>query len=570
MCEDLAAMRPVLLVGRETATPFTEGTARLGALEVRTATRTVDGGVRLDWSVRNPGRSAQPLDRVGVAVEADFGAVLEHGWQSWSAVRRCPPADVRPERRRLPAWRRARDFTDAGIAGRVVAGEPFLLTDGGIAGFLAAGTHLGYVEARPDGEGVTAWALFDRVRLAPGQERRLEPVWLAAGDPGRLYSRYAALAGDEAAGGLVAGGVPAGGAGAAPAPPSGWCSWYHRYTSVTPDDVRRAVPAAAAAGLSVIQIDDGYQAAIGEWRAVRPSWAEGTAAVAADIRAAGLRAGIWTAPFLADEAGRLVAEHPDWVLTGRAGRPRRAMYNPRWWGGWSVALDLTHPAVLDHLRTTFAALTAEGFDYHKVDFLYAAALPGRRYDARRTRAEAFRAGLEAIREGIGTASFLLGCGSPLLPAVGLVDAMRVSPDVAPWWTPRRPRPGMAEAASCARNAILTSALRAPLHRRWWINDVDCLLLRPVDTGLLPWQRRAVAASVAGGGGFTMVSDDLSTYGDEEWALLADVRRTGRRADGPLELTDLFGRVLEVRSPGTTLRIDSAGLGHEPASVALTW
>jgi hypothetical protein len=129
---------------------------------------------------------------------------------------------------------------------------------------------------------------------------------------------------------------------------------------------------------------------------------------------------------------------------------------------------------------------------------------------------------------------------------------------------------MAEAASCARNAILTSALRAPLHRRWWINDVDCLLLRPVDTGLLPWQRRAVAASVAGGGGFTMVSDDLSTYGDEEWALLADVRRTGRRADGPLELTDVFGRVLEVRSPGTTLRIDSAGLGHEPASVALTW
>jgi alpha-galactosidase len=238
------------------------------------------------------------------------------------------------------------------------------------------------------------------------------------------------------------------------------------------------------------------------------------------------------------------------------------MYNPRWWGGWSVALDTTNPAVLDHLRATFAALAAEGFDYHKIDFLYAAALPGRRHDPGRTRAEAFRAGLAAVREGIGAGAFLLGCGAPLLPAAGLVDAMRVSPDVAPWWSPIRPRPGLAEAASCARNAILTSTLRAPLHRRWWINDVDCLLLRPVDTGLAAWQRRAVAASVAGGGGFTIVSDDLSTYGDEEHDLLTTVLAAGRRADGPLDLVDPFAPVLEVRSPGTVLRIDVGRLGGD--------
>jgi alpha-galactosidase len=305
-----------------------------------------------------------------------------------------------------------------------------------------------------------------------------------------------------------------------------------------------------------VQIDDGYQAAIGEWRTPRPSWAEGTAAVAGDIRAAGLRAGIWTAPFLADEAGPLVAEHPDWVMLGRGGRPRRAMHNPRWWGGWSVALDTTNPAVLDHLRFMFAALAGEGFDYHKIDFLYAAALPGRRHDPRRTRAEALRAGLAAVRQGIGEAAFLLGCGSPLLPAVGAVDAMRVSADVAPWWAPVRPRPGMAEAASCARNAILTSALRAPLHRRWWVNDVDCLLIRPVETGLEPWQRRAVAASVAGGGGFTIVSDDLGTYGPEEHRLLAAVLAGQRRSDAPLDVADPFARDLTVRSPGSRLEIDT--------------
>jgi hypothetical protein len=255
------------------------------------------------------------------------------------------------------------------------------------------------------------------------------------------------------------------------------------------------------------------------------------------------------------------------------------MHNPRWWGGpnfgvspegWTVALDTSHPAVLDHLRRTFAGLAAEGFDYHKIDFLYAAALPGHRHDRRLTRAEAFRAGLQAVRDGIGDGAFLLGCGSPLLPAVGLVDAMRVSPDVAPWWSAPRARPGMAEAASCARNAILTSALRAPLHRRWWINDVDCLLLRPVDTALRPWQRRAVGASVAGGGGLTVVSDDFAGYGEAEWGLLAAVRAAGRSADGPLDIVDPFAPVLTVRSPGTVLTVDTAALddiANDPPAAA---
>jgi alpha-galactosidase len=551
-------VRPILLLTPGTATPFAEGAVRLGRLEVATALRREGGGLRLDWSVRIPGRTAMPVGRIGLAVDAGpdrsgFDAVLEHGWQSWSVVRRCPPADVRPERRRLPSWRRARDFTDAEVAGRAVVGEPFLLTDRGIAGFLSARTHLGRVEASPAGDRLLVWALLDGVVLAPGEERRLEPVWLADGRPGPLYSEYAGLAATEV--------NPA-------APPAGWCSWYHHYAAVTPDDIRRTVPAAAAAGLEFVQIDDGDQAAIGEWLTPRPSWAEGTRSVAADIRAAGLRAGLWTAPFLADERGRLVAEHPDWVLTGRAGRPRRAMHNPRWWGGWAVALDTSNPAVLDHLRRTFAALSADGFDYHKIDFLTAGALPGRRHQPATTRAEAFRAALEAIRDGIGADAFLLGCGSPLLPAVGLVDAMRVSPDVAPWWSPLRPRPGLAEAASCARNAILTSALRAPLHRRWWINDVDCLLLRPVDTALQPWQRRAVAASVAASG-FVVVSDDLSTYRTEEWGRLAAVLDTGRAAAGPSDLIDPFAPVLTVRSPSTTLEIDVAALTDATAGDAVS-
>jgi alpha-galactosidase len=484
--------------------------SRVGGVEVLVAAGDCGSGVRIDWSVRNPGPFGVDLDEVGIGLDAAPELVLEHGWQSWSVVRVCRPDDVRPERGDVPLWRRSMYCSDAERSGRVVAGDQFLLTDSGIAGFVDGRRHLGLVEASP----VVAWALLDGVTLPAWGERALHPLWLADGDPGALYSEYAALWGAESDARVT---TPA---------PAGWCSWYQYFTSVTPADVRSNLAVAAAHALQVVQIDDGYQSEIGDWLAPRPAWAEGTAAVAADIAGAGLRAGIWTAPFLAGENSRLLADNPDWVLVP-------AMHNPVWWGGWAHALDTTNPAVLDHITETMATLSAQGFDYHKVDFLYAAALPAPRHC---TRAESLRLGLEAVRAGIGDDAFLLGCGSPFGPAVGIVDAMRVSPDVTTAWEPRTPLPGLYEAASSAGNAIATSRLRAPLHRRLWINDNDCLLLRPTQTELDAGQRRRLAGSIAAGGAFSFASDDLSLYGDEEWELLEHVRTSPDRA---LDLPDPF-------------------------------
>ena len=41
---------------------------------------------------------------------------------------------------------------------------------------------------------------------------------------------------------------------------------------------------------------------------------------------------------------------------------------------------------------------------------------------------AYRAGLALVRDAVGPDVYLVGCGAPILPSVGLVDAMRVSPD----------------------------------------------------------------------------------------------------------------------------------------------
>lgn len=534
---------PVEVVVNGIAAPFREGAATVGGIDLEIVASDAGSGRRYDLTVRNAGTAPVTLDRVALRFDATPEMVLETGYQSWSVIRRARPDDVRPERLELGDWERGCHIADPSTAGHHLAGDQYLVTTDGVIGFLDARSHLSTVVATDDG-GLLATALLDGVPLPPGGERRLDPLWSSTGDPGPRYSELAERWGAQA-GARVDG--PA---------PLGWCSWYQYFSGVTPDHIRANLALAAARDFEVVQIDDGYQSAIGDWLSTTDTWAVGMAAMADEIRAAGLVAGIWTAPFLAADTSALLAEHPDWTATHASGHPAKAMYNPGNWGGWARALDTTRPEVLDHLRLTFAALRDQGFDYHKIDFCYAASLEARRHDPTKTRAESLRLGLEAVRDGIGDDAFLLGCGCPFGPAVGIVDAMRVSADVGPWWDPPASRPGIAETAPAAVNAIAASVLRAPLHRRLFVNDPDCLLLRPTDTGLEAWQRSFLASVITGTGSFTLVSDDLARWTDAEWALLEAIRSVHHDVDTPLDIDDPFADPIVVRSQvGTTLTVD---------------
>jgi len=533
---------PVELSVNGVSGAFSEGFLRLGDLELAVISSDLEGGRRLDIAVRNPGSAAVAVDDVVVRLAAVPAQVLEHGYQSWSVVRRCEAGDVRPERGDLPDWVRGTHVSRPDAAGRVIAGDQFLVTSDGVAGFLDGRSHLGTVEA--DETGISVRAMFDGVPLEAGAERVLEPIWLASGDAGMRYSDFASLWG------IVAG------ARVGRQAPLGWCSWYQYFTSVGPEDIRANLHAAAGRGLQLIQIDDGYQRAIGDWLLLRDEWKDALEPLADEIRHHGLQAGIWTAPFLAGENSEVLREHPDWVARHHSGHPSKAMHNAEGWGGWAYVLDTTRPDVLDHLRTTFASLVEQGFDYQKIDFCYAAALPATRFDPTKTRAESLRAGLDAVRDGIGDDSFLLGCGCPFGPAVGVVDAMRVSADVAPNWEPKAHWPGLYETAPAAVNAIAASVLRAPLHRRLFINDPDCLLLRPTDTDLAAWQRSFLATVITGTGAFTLLSDDLRRYSDAEWGLVEAMRSVHQDVDTLLDIEDPFANPLVINSAvGTSLTVD---------------
>jgi alpha-galactosidase len=128
--------------------------------------------------------------------------------------------------------------------------------------------------------------------------------------------------------------------------------------------------------------------------------------------------------------------------------------------------------------------------------------------------------------------------------------------VAPVWTPDGHWPGLYEAAPAAVNAISASVLRAPMHRRLFINDPDCLLLRPTDTRLDAGQRSFLAAVITGTGAFTLVSDDMRRYSDAEWGLLEALRSVHDDVDTLLDIDDPFADPIVVRSAaGTLLTVD---------------
>jgi alpha-galactosidase len=121
--------------------------------------------------------------------------------------------------------------------------------------------------------------------------------------------------------------------------------------------------------------------------------------------------------------------------------------------------------------------------------------------------EAYRRGLHLIRDAIGSEATLLGCGAPILPSVGLVDAMRVGPDIAASYEP----PGGHPSKPSQRNATRNVVARGWQQGRFWVNDPDCLMARPDME-----RREAWARTVAEFGGLRSSGDGLAALDD--WGL----------------------------------------------------
>ncbi|MCX6573144.1 MAG: alpha-galactosidase, partial [Candidatus Aminicenantes bacterium] len=217
----------------------------------------------------------------------------------------------------------------------------------------------------------------------------------------------------------------------------------------------------------------------------------------------------WAAPFSAAETSRLFAEHPDWMVAEN-GRPKPCY---KGWGRTIYALDTTRPDVKSWLDATIRALRRAGFTYLKIDFLFAAAMAGVRRKPV-TPVQAYREGLRIIRRAAGR-DFVLGCGAPLLPSVGLVDGMRIGEDTAPYW---KTKPSGFQGPN-AYFALKNALMRQFMHRAFWLNDPDCLLVRDREIELTRNERELYALTAGALDNMVIDSDRLSLLGPAERDLL---------------------------------------------------
>ncbi|MBL7077815.1 MAG: alpha-galactosidase [Kiritimatiellae bacterium] len=307
-----------------------------------------------------------------------------------------------------------------------------------------------------------------------------------------------------------------------PAPPCGWSSWSCYGRAVTEKDIfdnldciRGEFP-----NLKFIQIDDGYQPHMGDWLVKNPDFSADIQSLCCKIKDAGFEPAIWVAPFIASEGSELLRDHPDWFVKGDDGQPLCA--ETVTFRGWVEApwymVDGTHPGAQDYIRNVFRTMREEWHcRYFKLDANTWGGLPfGHRDEPNTTCVEAYRAGMQALLEGAGEGSFVLGCNAPMWPSIGTVHGMRVTNDIKYNWR-------------CIQGLAEQGFPRNWQNQKLWINDPDNLILcnheqifvgfSRTDTDVSDDEFSFHAAYILASGGMILAGDRMMALNDDHKRIL---------------------------------------------------
>jgi len=535
----------------------------------------------LRWKANAP----KDLQRVEFILDREIPgswSFFKHGYQSWTATRSYRPGEV-PLKPRRPWYLPFLDPVGAiqdnlnnlpsGKAGDY-ASESFTMLknyEAGeceMAGVCGDFTDFVYFRALIDNKGIRRIRIiydYENFRLPDGPgERRLEPLFIDSGDEEALFESY--FEGIKKKHSVrIPSGIPA-----------GWCSWYYYFHDLKIDDILENLDVCRKKKLRLdyFQIDDGWQLNVGDWLEMKPDFAGKMAYLAEEIHRAGYRAGLWLAPLSATIASNIFKKNPDWFIRG--GLPvltkgkSYAGFNPGWSGGFFFGLDVTNPGAMEYLRKVIRTAAGEwGYDVLKLDFLYSGALSGSCVNNSLTRAERMKMALGAIREEAGADTFILGCGIPIMQGIGIVDGNRIGEDVSPNWIEKDEKTWGGESHVGTRNALRNTLNRAYMHRRLWLNDPDCLMIRDTDTNLSESERKMLRDVICVSNGMLIISDNLSRVSEEKFAEIRECIAFSKTLNGgkvyPLGVMDTSHPTYLLNTAGALLALN---FGDESSVVPL--
>lgn len=300
---------------------------------------------------------------------------------------------------------------------------------------------------------------------------------------------------------------------------TGYTSWYNYYQNIDEKIILRDLEGLRKADdeANIFQIDDGFETMVGDWTIDENKFPNGLMPIVEKIHAQGLQAGLWLAPFAAQFKANVVREHPEWLIKDAKGKP---IISGIAWNGF-YALDFELPEVKEYIKELFGRVFSEwGFDMVKLDFLYSAAIYPRNG---KTRGQLMCEAMDFLRECCGD-KCILGCGVPLGPAFGIVDACRIGCDAENSFKDKYYVKLTNQEIVSTRNSMNNAVFRRHLDGRIFANDPDVFFLR--DGGMKPAkytleQKKLLAKVNNMFGSVLFVSDDIGEYPDEMTQLLKE-------------------------------------------------
>lgn len=313
---------------------------------------------------------------------------------------------------------------------------------------------------------------------------------------------------------------------------AGYTSWYNYFQNINEEIILRDLEGLKRAAdlANIFQIDDGYETYVGDWDLDTIKFPNGMRTIVDKIHAQGIKAGLWIAPFSAQFKANVVKEHPDWLILDKNGKPQ---FSGVAWGGF-YALDIEKPEVRNYIKAYFDKVFDEwDFDMVKLDFLYSACIQPRN---NKTRGQLMCEAMDFLRECCRD-KIILGCGVPLGPSFGIVDACRISCDVELSFKDRYYVNITNQEIISARHAMNNTVFRRHLNGRIMANDPDVFFLR--DDGAKPAkytmeQKKLLAKINNMFGSVLFVSDDINAYDDEKLDIL---KASYKKFEGSVELAE---------------------------------
>jgi len=241
-------------------------------------------------------------------------------------------------------------------------------------------------------------------------------------------------------------------------PVFGWCSWYDRFTHIDQDHLFRISKVIGQQRewipLEVVQIDHGWAGPFGDW-SENQKFGLGMGAQAEAITRAGAMPGIWMSPVVSE-----VEKPEDWFQNSG-----------------STFLDPTHPEVEAFILSSVSEKKEEGFRYFKFD--YNTLEKFRPYNPKMTNFELMHHLFSLYRQAIGEDCYMLGCGAPPRPVVGIVDAHRTGWDaLARWKSFPLADDGLPTLQTDIFDGIFNLAASSSMNNILYHNDPDVTYMLP--------------------------------------------------------------------------------------------